>query len=45
MNSVSIGSGGIGLLIGLSVVVQLAWHATVIVLVYKIWQKVRHLPE
>lgn len=24
--------------------VQLAWHLAVIVFVYKIWQKVKHLP-
>ncbi len=41
----NIGSGGIGLVVGLSIVVQLAWHLAVIVLVYKIWQKVKHLPE
>jgi len=39
------GSGGIGLVVGLGVLVQLAWHVAVIVLVYKIWQKVKHLPE
>ena len=41
----TMGSGGIGMIVGLSIVVQLAWHVTVIVLVYKIWQKVKHLPE
>ena len=45
MDSVSIGSGGMGLIIGLGVLVQLAWHLAVIVLVYKIWRKVKHLPE
>ena len=38
-------SGAIGMTVGLSIVVQLAWHVAVIVLVYKIWQKVKHLPE
>ena len=27
-----------------SMLVSLAWHIVVIVLVYKIWQKVKHLP-
>lgn len=29
----------------LAMLVQLAWHVAVIVFLYKIWQKVRHLPS
>ena len=28
----------------LAMLVQLAWHVAVIVFLYKIWQKVKHLP-
>jgi len=45
MNTVDIGTAGFGAVIGLSVLVQLAWHVAVLVFVYKIWQKVRHLPS
>ena len=34
-----------GMFIGLTMLVQLAWHVGVLVLVYKIWQKVKHLPS
>lgn len=39
------GAAGIGLVIGLTAFVNLAWHAAVLVLAYKIWQKVKHLPS
>jgi hypothetical protein len=32
------------IVMGSSMLVSLAWHVVVIVLVYKIWQKVKHLP-
>jgi hypothetical protein len=41
----NMGGAAIGLVVGISFVVQLAWHVAVIVFVYKIWQKVKHLPE
>ena len=41
----NMGSAGIGLVVGISVIVQLVWHVAVIVFVYKIWQKVKHLPS
>ncbi len=40
-----IGAGAFGLVVGLSFLVQLAWHVAVLVFVYKIWQKVKHLPS
>jgi len=40
----SIGAAGIGLVITFTAIVQLAWHVAVLVLAYKIWQKVKHLP-
>ena len=33
------------LMIGLLAVVRLVWYVGVIVLLFKIWQKVRHLPS
>jgi hypothetical protein len=45
MDNFPIGAGGFGFAIGLSILVQLAWHVAVLVLVYKIWQKVKHLPS
>lgn len=33
----------VGFVVVLAGVVQLAWHVAVIVFLYKIWQKVRHL--
>jgi hypothetical protein len=45
MDNFPIGAGGFGFVIGLSILVQLAWHVAVLVLVYKIWQKVKHLPS
>jgi hypothetical protein len=45
MDIVPIGAGGFGFVIGLSILVQLAWHVAVLVFVYKIWQKVKHLPS
>jgi len=45
MNAIDMGSAGIGLVVGLTALVQLAWHVAVIVLVYKIWRKVKHLPS
>ena len=41
----NMGSGGFGVIVGLGILVQLAWHVAVLVFVYKIWQKVKHLPE
>jgi len=32
------------IVMGSSMLVSLTWHVVVIVLVYKIWQKVKHLP-
>jgi hypothetical protein len=37
--AMDIGSAGIGMVVGVSALVQLAWLAAVIVFVYKIWQK------
>lgn len=31
-------------LVMLAMLIQLAWHVAVIVFLYKIWQKVKHLP-
>ena len=45
MDIVSPGSVGVGLVVTTMMLVQVAWHIAVIVLVYKIWQKVKHLPE
>ena len=45
MNTTDIGAAGMGLFIGLAALVQLAWHVAVLVFVYKIWQKVKHLPS
>lgn len=45
MNSIDVGAASIGLAVGLSAILQLAWHVAVLVLVYKIWQKVKHLPS
>ena len=45
MDIVPIGAGGLGVVVGLSILVQLAWHVAVLVFVYKIWQKVKHLPS
>ena len=45
MDNFPIGAGAFGLVVGLSIFVQLAWHVAVLVLVYKIWQKVKHLPS
>jgi hypothetical protein len=45
MNSIDIGAAGFGAVVGLSVLVQLAWHVAVLVLVYRIWRKVKHLPS
>ena len=35
----------IGIFVGVLGLVQLAWHIAVIVFLYKIWVKVRHLPS
>ena len=40
-----IGSVGLGAVIGVGAIVKLAWHLAVIVFLYKIWQKVKHLPS
>ena len=40
-----IGSAGIGAIVGVGAIVNLAWHLAVIVFLYKIWQKVKHLPS
>jgi hypothetical protein len=40
-----IGSLAIGSLIAVTGAIQLAWYVAVIVLLYKIWSKVRHLPS
>lgn len=45
MDMIPIGAGGLGFVVGLSILVQLAWHVAVLVFVYKIWQKVKHLPS
>jgi hypothetical protein len=45
MDSMDLGTAGIGLLVGATFLVQLLWHVAVLVLVYKIWQKVKHLPS
>jgi len=39
------GGAGIGLLVAVSILVQLAWHIAVIVFLYVIWKKVKHLPS
>jgi hypothetical protein len=45
MNSIDVGAAGIGLVVGAFALVQLAWHVAVLVLVYRIWRKVKHLPS
>jgi hypothetical protein len=45
MDIVDAGAFAIGGVVVLSAVVQLAWHVAVIVLLFKIWQKVKHLPS
>lgn len=45
MDNFPIGAAGLGFVVGLSMLVQLAWHVAVLVLVYKIWQKVKRLPS
>jgi hypothetical protein len=35
----------IGIFFGVLGLIQIAWHVAVIVFVYKIWTKVRHLPD
>jgi hypothetical protein len=37
-------SFAIGSIVALMSALQLAWYVAVIVLLYKIWSKVRHLP-
>ena len=34
----------IGIFVGVLGLIQIVWHIAVIVFVYKIWTKVRHLP-
>ena len=43
--AMDIGAGALGAIVGLSVLVQVGWHVAVLVLVYKIWRKVKHLPS
>ena len=43
--AMDIGSVGLGAVIGLGAMVNLAWHVAVIVFLYKIWQRVKHLPS
>jgi len=38
-------TAGMGLIVGVSMLVQLAWHVAVIVFLYVIWKRVRHLPS
>ena len=38
------GSGGIGVIIGAFSLLQVAWYVGVIVLLVKIWNKVKNLP-
>lgn len=45
MDSIDAGAVGIGFVVGFWAIVQLAWHVAVLVLAYKIWQKVKHLPS
>jgi hypothetical protein len=45
MDNIGAGAVGIGLVVGLTAFVNLAWHVAVLVLAYKIWQKVKHLPS
>ena len=40
-----IGAGAFGAIVGLSMLVQVGWHVAVLWFVYKIWQKVKHLPS
>lgn len=44
MNQFPFPSPFVGFLVLLAALVQLAWHLAVIVFVFKIWQKVKHLP-
>lgn len=39
-----IGSLGIGAVVSLTLIIQYAWYVAVLVLLVKIWKKVRHLP-
>jgi hypothetical protein len=41
----SIDSLAIGSVVAVMGAIQLAWYVGVIVLLYKIWSKVRHLPS
>lgn len=46
MNSMDwLGAASFGLVVGGMALANLAWHLAVIVFLYKIWQKVRHLPS
>ena len=45
LRPMDIGSGAFGAVVGLGMLVQLGWHVAVLVFVYKIWQKVKHLPS
>jgi hypothetical protein len=38
------GSGGIAFVVGAMGLLQVAWYGGVIVLLIKIWNKVKHLP-
>jgi hypothetical protein len=45
MNSVPFdGAIGIGLVVGMMTAIQLGWYIAVILFLYKIWSKVKHLP-
>ena len=35
----------VGIFLGVIGVIQLAWHVAVIVFLYQIWKRVRHLPS
>jgi hypothetical protein len=46
MNSFPLdGALGIGAIVGVMALINIGWHVAVIVLLAKVWLKVRHLPS
>ena len=47
MNSIPLDGAtmGIGLVVGVMTAIQFGWYIAVIVFLYKIWSKVKHLPS
>jgi hypothetical protein len=46
MNSIPLdGAMGIGLVVGVMTAIQVGWYIAVIVFLFKIWSKVKHLPS